>query len=69
MGPPAARTLGFELVEAHPEEGSIIVAFSGIEAFTNPFWTVTATRAPTAVDTATRSTTSFPSRAAARTRG
>lgn len=35
--PPAARTLGFELVEADPEEGSIIVAFAGIEAFTNPF--------------------------------
>lgn len=35
--PPAARTLGFELLEADPEEGSITVAFAGIEAFTNPF--------------------------------
>lgn len=35
--PPAARTLGFELVDAHPEDGSITVAFAGIEAFTNPF--------------------------------
>ena len=35
--PPAARTLGFELVDANPEQGSITVAFAGIEAFTNPF--------------------------------
>jgi uncharacterized protein (TIGR00369 family) len=35
--PPAARTLGFELVDADPEQGSITVAFAGIEAFTNPF--------------------------------
>jgi uncharacterized protein (TIGR00369 family) len=35
--PPAARTLGFDLVDADPEKGSITVAFAGIEAFTNPF--------------------------------
>jgi uncharacterized protein (TIGR00369 family) len=35
--PPAARTLGFELVGADSEAGSITVAFGGIEAFTNPF--------------------------------
>ncbi len=35
--PPAARTLGFELVEADPDQGAIAVAFAGVEAFTNPY--------------------------------
>ena len=35
--PPAARTLGFELVEADPEQGTITVGFTGVQAFTNPF--------------------------------
>ncbi|MEV0804406.1 PaaI family thioesterase [Kribbella sp. NPDC050281] len=35
--PHAARTLGFELLEADPEQGTISVAFAGVEAFTNPF--------------------------------
>jgi hypothetical protein len=34
---PAARTLGFEVLDADPDEGRIEVAFSGTEAFTNPF--------------------------------
>ena len=35
--PPAARTLGFELLDADPDAGSITVAFAATEAFTNPF--------------------------------
>lgn len=35
--PRAARTLGFEFVDADPAERSITVAFAGVEAFTNPF--------------------------------
>jgi uncharacterized protein (TIGR00369 family) len=35
--PPAARTLGFELLDADPDAGSITVAFAGTDAFTNPF--------------------------------
>jgi uncharacterized protein (TIGR00369 family) len=35
--PPAARTLGFDLVDADPEAGTITVAFAGSESFTNPF--------------------------------
>lgn len=35
--PPAARTLGFEFVDADPAQGTIAVAFDGSESFTNPF--------------------------------
>lgn len=35
--PQAARTLRFELLEADPDQGTISVAFAGVEAFTNPF--------------------------------
>ena len=35
--PPAARTLGFELVDVDPAAGTIEVAFAAIPAFTNPF--------------------------------
>jgi uncharacterized protein (TIGR00369 family) len=34
--PPAAATLGFELVDADVEAGTIEVAFAATEAFTNP---------------------------------
>ncbi|MFB4303367.1 PaaI family thioesterase [Actinomadura sp. NTSP31] len=34
--PPAAVTLGFELVEADPERGTITVAFQATEQFLNP---------------------------------
>lgn len=34
--PPAARMLGFELIEADPDHGSIVVGFAGNEEFTNP---------------------------------
>ncbi|CAM01198.1 uncharacterized protein (TIGR00369 family) [Saccharopolyspora erythraea NRRL 2338] len=34
--PPAAKTLGFELVEANPEEGTIEVSFTAGERFLNP---------------------------------
>jgi uncharacterized protein (TIGR00369 family) len=35
--PPAARTLGFELVEVEPDAGTIVAAFDAGQAFTNPF--------------------------------
>jgi uncharacterized protein (TIGR00369 family) len=35
--PPAARTLGFELLDVDPDGGRIEAAFQGTEAFTNPF--------------------------------
>lgn len=35
--PPAARTLGFEVISVDPVEGRIEVAFDGSEAFTNPY--------------------------------
>ena len=35
--PPAARTLGFEVLDVDPDEGRIEVGFHGSEAFTNPF--------------------------------
>jgi uncharacterized protein (TIGR00369 family) len=34
--PPAARTLGWELVTINPEDGTIEVAFTAAEAFLNP---------------------------------
>ncbi|QUH01385.1 PaaI family thioesterase [Saccharopolyspora erythraea] len=34
--PPAAKTLGFELVEVNPDEGTIEVAFTAGERFLNP---------------------------------
>jgi uncharacterized protein (TIGR00369 family) len=34
--PPAAAALGFEFIDADVEEGTIEVAFSATEAFTNP---------------------------------
>jgi hypothetical protein len=34
--PPAAATLGFELIDADVEAASIEVAFTATEAFTNP---------------------------------
>src|SRR5262245_9582603 len=34
--PQAARTLGFEFLDADPERGTIEVAFTATEAFTNP---------------------------------
>ncbi|MDT2009786.1 PaaI family thioesterase [Rhodococcus opacus] len=35
--PQAARTLGFELLDADPDAGTITVQFEGAQAFTNPF--------------------------------
>ncbi|MGV9868825.1 PaaI family thioesterase [Rhodococcus koreensis] len=35
--PPAARTLRFELIDAHPAAGTITAQFQGTTAFTNPF--------------------------------
>jgi len=35
--PPAARTLGFRVLDVDPDDGRIEVAFEGTEAFTNPF--------------------------------
>jgi uncharacterized protein (TIGR00369 family) len=35
--PPAARTLGFEVIEVDPVGGHIEAAFDGTEAFTNPY--------------------------------
>ena len=35
--PPAARTLGFEFLDADPDQGTISVAFDGAKSFTNPF--------------------------------
>ena len=35
--PPAARTLGFEFLDADPDQGTISVGFDGAESFTNPF--------------------------------
>ena len=35
--PPAARTLGFEVLDVEPDAGRIEVAFTGPESFTNPF--------------------------------
>ena len=35
--PPAAQTLGFELVDADPDAGTITVRFDGAHAFTNPY--------------------------------
>jgi acyl-coenzyme A thioesterase PaaI-like protein len=34
--PPAAATLGWELVAINPEEGTIEVAFTAADAFLNP---------------------------------
>lgn len=34
--PPAAATLGFEFVDADPDAGEIVVAFTATDAFTNP---------------------------------
>jgi uncharacterized protein (TIGR00369 family) len=34
--PPAAATLGFELIEVDPDEGTIDLGFRATEAFTNP---------------------------------
>ncbi len=38
--PPAAVTLGWELVAVNPEEGTIEVAFTATDAFLNPAGTV-----------------------------
>lgn len=38
--PPAAKTLGFELVAVDPDAGTIEVAFTATEDFLNPFGTV-----------------------------
>jgi uncharacterized protein (TIGR00369 family) len=38
--PPAARTLGFEFVDADPDEGTIELAFTATEDFTNPMGNV-----------------------------
>ncbi len=35
--PPAARTLGFELIDVDPAAGTIDVAFAATPALTNPF--------------------------------
>jgi uncharacterized protein (TIGR00369 family) len=35
--PPAARTLGFQVLDVDPDQGRIEAAFEGTEAFTNPF--------------------------------
>jgi uncharacterized protein (TIGR00369 family) len=34
--PPAARTLGFEFLDADPEAGTIELAFTAVEEWTNP---------------------------------
>jgi uncharacterized protein (TIGR00369 family) len=34
--PPAAATLGLEIVSVDPDAGTIEIAFQGVEAFTNP---------------------------------
>lgn len=38
--PPAAATLGFQFIDADVEAGTIEVAFTATEAFTNPFGNV-----------------------------
>jgi uncharacterized protein (TIGR00369 family) len=38
--PPAAATLGMELVDADPDGGTLELAFAATEAFTNPFGNV-----------------------------
>jgi uncharacterized protein (TIGR00369 family) len=38
--PPAAATLGWEVVSVNPEEGTIEVAFAATEAFLNPAGTI-----------------------------
>ncbi|WP_040691778.1 PaaI family thioesterase [Nocardia vinacea] len=38
--PPAAATLGLEFIEADPDAGTIVLAFTAIEAFTNPMGNV-----------------------------
>jgi uncharacterized protein (TIGR00369 family) len=38
--PRAAATLGFEFIDADPDNGTIEVAFQGTEDFTNPFGNV-----------------------------
>ena len=38
--PPAAATLGFEFVSADPHRGTIELAFTATESFTNPFGNV-----------------------------
>jgi uncharacterized protein (TIGR00369 family) len=38
--PRAARTLGFEFLDADPEQGTIELAFTATEAFTNPMGNV-----------------------------
>lgn len=38
--PRAAATLGFEFLDAHPEQGTIELAFTATEAFTNPMGNV-----------------------------
>jgi uncharacterized protein (TIGR00369 family) len=35
--PPAARTLGFQVLDVDPENGRIEVTFQGTDEFTNPF--------------------------------
>jgi uncharacterized protein (TIGR00369 family) len=35
--PPAARTLGFQVLDVDPDQGRIEAAFEGPEEFTNPF--------------------------------
>jgi len=35
--PPAAKTLGFELIDVDPHTGRIEVSFEGVASFTNPF--------------------------------
>jgi uncharacterized protein (TIGR00369 family) len=35
--PPAARTLGFQVLDVDPENGRIEVTFEGTDEFTNPF--------------------------------
>jgi uncharacterized protein (TIGR00369 family) len=38
--PPAAQTLGFEFVSADPEQGTIELAFTATDSFTNPMGNV-----------------------------
>ncbi|WP_329405238.1 PaaI family thioesterase [Nocardia vinacea] len=38
--PPAAATLGLEFLEADPDAGTIVLAFTATEAFTNPMGNV-----------------------------
>lgn len=38
--PPAAATLGLEFIEADPDAGTIVLAFTATEAFTNPMGNV-----------------------------